>query len=299
MEENTKGTGKSGIAYKIVIAILGLAIVYLVYDKIKTQKETTVLITQLEYSKTEKDSISNEFEALYEEYETLQINNDTLNRKLKAEQQRIKKIMDELKKTKASNRRQIEQYKEELKTVRKIMRSYIVQIDSLNTKNQKLMAENQKIKTDYEEAVNENQQLLNVKDSLTTKVEVASALKTDNLVAQILNSRDKPTSRVSKAEKFEICFTIRENDVVSKGKKTMYLRIARPDGNILLNENAGLFRFNNNEIAYSAKRDIDFKGKDLKTCVYYDIRQTLPEGNYTIDLFSEGNKIGTTIAKLK
>ena len=41
--------------------------------------------------------------------------------------------------------RLIRQYKKEIKTMREIMKSYIVQIDSLNTRNKILVAENSEI----------------------------------------------------------------------------------------------------------------------------------------------------------
>ena len=46
----------------------------------------------------------------------------------------------------ASNVQLIKKYKSEITTMREIMKSYIVQIDSLNTRNKMLVSENTEIK---------------------------------------------------------------------------------------------------------------------------------------------------------
>ena len=63
---------------------------------------------------------------------------DSLTDQLGAEQDKIRQLL----KRDASNATKIRMYQRELETLRKVMRSYIVQIDSLNTRNQELTAEN-------------------------------------------------------------------------------------------------------------------------------------------------------------
>ncbi|MFH2143576.1 MAG: hypothetical protein ABIJ97_14210 [Bacteroidota bacterium] len=115
------------ILQAIIIIILG----YLYYDQ---SKKTDTVYVELNNTITEKESISMELEDLYKQYEGLKTNNSEINAKLIEEQDKILELMEEVKKVKSSNSYQISQYKKELNTLREIMKSYIVQIDSLNTK---------------------------------------------------------------------------------------------------------------------------------------------------------------------
>ena len=60
---------------------------------------------------------------------------------LEKERTRIVKLLS----INASNVQLIKKYKSEITTMREIMKSYIVQIDSLNTRNKILVAENTEI----------------------------------------------------------------------------------------------------------------------------------------------------------
>lgn len=293
----TQKTSKSGIYIALIVVQL-IIIAWLVFDKISTKNETEVLITQLEYSKTEKDSLTNELEILLEDYDHLQTNNDTLNAKLLSEQEKIQELLEEIKKTKSSNTYLINQYKEEVATLREIMKSYIKQIDSLYTKNEILMAENQQIKQNYNSVVTEKETLIEEKDSLENQVAIAAVLKAENINFIALNQRDKETSRISKTEKFEACFNLSENAITSQGSKNVYVRITKPSGEILRNNNSGFFTFKGEEIAYSALKQVYYDGKIQSLCVYFINNEELVSGNYTIYIFVDGNQIGSSVINL-
>ena len=60
---------------------------------------------------------------------------------LDSSREEVSQLIERIKKTDATNRAKIRQYEKELRhSSGSIMRSYIVQIDSLNTLNQKLTA---------------------------------------------------------------------------------------------------------------------------------------------------------------
>jgi len=277
---------------KIIIVIEFAIILFLIINKFVTANKTEVLITQLEYSKTEKDSVTNELEKMLKEYDELETNNDTLNSKLSAEKKRIEELLEELKTVKSSNKYLIAQYKNEIETLRSIMRSYIVQIDSLYTKNTLLTEENTKIKNDYYNVIDEKKDLVNEKDSLKNQVSLAAVLKAQSIAFQALNDRDKPTTRISKTQKFEVCFNLSENSIAKTGTKYVYLRIMKPSGEVLRNSNSNLFSYNGNDIAYSSKKQVDYTGKLLNVCMYYTNSEELFQGKYSVYIFVDGNQIG-------
>jgi len=286
-----QNTSKSKVYIAVIIVQL-LLIIWLVFDKFTTKSETTVLITQLEYSKTEKDSLTNELEDLLVQYNEIKINNDTLNAKLFAEQKKIEELIEQIKNTKSSNTNLIKQYKEEAETLRAIMRSYIKQIDSLYTKNEQLTAENIEIKQNYNNVVGEKESLIEEKDSLKNQVAIASVLKAQNMDFQALNQRDKSTTRISKTEKFQVCFNLSENALTKQGSKSIYVRITKPSGEVLRNNNSGFFTFGGNEIAYSASKQVNYDGKLQNICIFYANAEDLEEGEYNVFIFVDGNQIG-------
>ncbi len=287
----TEKKSKSGIYIAIIIVQI-LIIGWLIFDKVTTVNKTEVFITQLEYSKTEKDSLTQELETLLKGYNELQTNNDTLNAKLSAEQKKIEELLEQIKNTKSSNSYLINQYKEEAETLRDIMKSYIRQIDSLYTKNELLVAENVQIKENYKSVIGEKESLIVEKDSLKNQVAIAAVLKAQDINFIALNQRDKETSRTNKTAKFQICFNLSENAITKQGTKNAYIRITKPSGEVLRNNNSGFFTFGGTEIAYSAVKSINYDGKLLNTCIYYLNAEELTPGTYNVYIFVDGNQIG-------
>ncbi|OQX97702.1 MAG: hypothetical protein B6I20_12165 [Bacteroidetes bacterium 4572_117] len=291
MENDKKSKSKVQL---IIIIILVVLVGYFVIDKIQQKNKTDEIIAQLEDSNTEKLNISNEMKELVVQYDDLKTNNDTLNEKLAFEQNKIKELINELKYIKSSNSTKIKKYKKELGTLRKIMRSYIVQIDSLYTQNKELIKENTQVKNEYRIVMSENQDLSTERDSLAGTVKKASELKAMNLSATGINKRGRNTNRISKLQKIKICFTIDENIIAAKGKKWVYLRIAKPDKYVLVEAESDLFEFEGKEIAYSAKRMLNYNGKVADMCIYWTKSEMLMPGLYYVDVFTDGSLIGTT-----
>ncbi|RLD60150.1 MAG: hypothetical protein DRI95_16015 [Bacteroidetes bacterium] len=278
----------------IIIILLALLVIFFIIDKIQQKNRTEEIIVQLDESNTEKQNISNEMKELLVQYDDLRTNNDTLNEKLVSEQTKIKELIDELKYVKSTNSTKIKEYKKELGTLRKIMRSYVVQIDSLYTKNKELIKENAQVKNEYRIVMSENQDLSSERDSLAGTVKKASELKTMNLTASGINQRGKNTNRISKLDKIKVCFTIDENVIALKGEKWVYLRIAKPDKYVLVETDADLFSFEGKEIAYSAKRMVKYDGEVMDMCIYWKKSEMLHAGLYYVDVFADGSLIGTT-----
>src|SRR5674476_360132 len=137
---NVQGTKKGAPVGMIVTSIiLGVALIFLIYlyfDKKSKMVEMETVLTQ------EKDSLANELRHMVVAYDTLKTNNDTLNAGLQKQKNKIVQLLS----LNASNVQLIKKYKNEISTMRDIMKSYIVQIDSLNTRNKLLVSENTEIK---------------------------------------------------------------------------------------------------------------------------------------------------------
>jgi FtsZ-binding cell division protein ZapB len=204
-------------------------------------------------------------------YDTLKTNNDTLKAGLEKERERIVQLLA----INASNVQIIKKYKSEIKTMREIMKSYIVQIDSLNTRNKFLVAENSEIKQQITQVRSVNTQLSRVKEELSDKVEIASVIQAKDVAAIPLNKKRKETTRISLLDKVRVCFTLRENPIAKAGEKEVFLRVIRPDSLVITTSPDNLFEYNRSKIIYSANRIVDYINQDIEMCIFMIIPVTL------------------------
>src|SRR5512145_597076 len=167
-EETKKNTPFGLIAISIILAGALIFLIFMYFDqKTKMGNKMAEMETVLT---AEKDSLRNELKRMVVAYDTLKSNNDSINIVMQQEKKRIIQLLA----INASNTQLIKKYKSEITTMRDIMKSYIVQIDSLNTRNKALSTENREIRQQITNVRNTNTELSKVKQELTTKVEIAS-----------------------------------------------------------------------------------------------------------------------------
>jgi myosin heavy subunit len=269
------------------VALLLIIIVILYVTKSVEMHEVVKEMT------VEKKILTEEYQQLAMGYDSLESTSDTLNSMLEQERLKVEQLIEEIKTIKATNAAKIREYRTELSTLRSVLKSYIVQIDSLNQINEALKKENKEYQQRYSQIQNSYRKLEDVKTKLEDKVEIASRLEAKNMRANGLNARGRTTSRVSRIDKIEICFTVLKNLTAPVGMKPFYLRLERPDGQILLHSRDDLFEYEGSEINYSAMRNIEYGGEDIDVCIYYDVDMgELMLGEYTADVFTDGANIG-------
>jgi hypothetical protein len=265
--------------------VLALTLAFLVYSYFGQKNrmiEMETILTQ------EKDSLARELRLMVHGYDTLKTNNDTLNAKLQKERTRILKLLA----INASNVQLIKKYKGEITTMREIMKSYIVQIDSLNTRNKILVAENQDIKEQITSVKKTNVALSKAKEELTSKVEIASVIQAKDIIMTALMKNRKETTRLDRIEKLKICFTLRENPIAKAGEKIVYLRVIRPDSLAIATSPDNLFDFSGSKMIFTASRQVEYLNQDIDMCIYVDKSKDFIVGNYKAELYLEGSSIG-------
>jgi myosin heavy subunit len=278
-----------GVAAVLLIVIAALYITQSVEMK-EVVEEMTI----------EKNILTEEYQDLAMGYDSLESTSDTLNTMLERERQKVEHLIEEIKTIKATNASKIREYRKELGTLRGVLKSYVAQIDSLNRINEELKKENKEYQQRYSQIQNSYKELEDVKTELEDKVEIASRLETTNMRAEGLNARGRSTSRTSRIDKIEVCFTVKKNLTAPVGMKPFYIRLERPDGQILLRSRDDLFEYEGTEINYSAMREIEYGGEETEICIFYDADMgELMPGEYTTDIFADGANIGRFSFELK
>jgi uncharacterized coiled-coil DUF342 family protein len=183
--------------------------------------------------------------------------------------------------------------------LRKITRAYVQQIDSLNKVNTKLSNENKEVKEKYQQATQTASQLSKKNEELTATVNLASKLDAGNIVVTGVNNKNKPVNKISKMEQIAVSFTINKNITAPAGEKVIYARIQKPDDDVLVKNRRDVFQYENKEINYSIKRMIEYTGEEILVTMYWKIEEFLSPGTYRIDIFTDGNLIGSHRFKLE
>lgn len=273
----------------IGVLIVGLAIVsFLLFRSHSANQEMQQLF------EVEKEEMENEYSNFANQYDELQIkiNNDSLYQKLEQEKLKTQRLLEELRQVKSSNAAEIMRLRKELKTVRAVMRTYIIQIDSLNRINQQLTSENQSVKKKYNEATQQISSLSEEKKTLNEKVTLASQLDATHITVTPTNKRGKKTDRIKRITRLDISFTVVKNITAETGQRTLYVRITKPNQEVLTKSAANTFPYENRNIAYSIKKYIEYTGEEQNVTVYWNVEEFLQAGTYRVDIFADGNLIG-------
>lgn len=302
MKENNNKLVKTLIA---VSACLFIGIVIVVISLISSKNETEAVMQEKqemeELVALEKEEMMNDLTKAQTEYQELiiKIDNDSLKFKLEREQMRTQALIEELERTKATSYAEITRLKKELKTLREVLKDYTRQIAELSRENESLKQENTVVKERFKNATKQIDNLSSEKEKLTEKVSLASQLDANGIKVSLLRKNGRETEKLKKAKQIKVSFGIAKNITSSTGTKTAYVRILQPDMESLRKSESNLFRYENRDITYSMKREFEFTGEETSLEMYWNIEETLQEGEYNIFIFVDGNMIGSSKANFE
>jgi hypothetical protein len=284
-----------------VIAIILVLVALVIFFVNKNKQKDREMVEMIEMMNFEKEQVEREYEDLTTEFDgyTSNIKNDSLIKLLEKEKLKVQQLLEELRLTKSTNARRIAELRNELATVRKVMVHYVNQIDSLNAENKVLKTENKEVKRRYQEATETVEQLSKEKENLNEVVTRASKLEITSFSMTPLNNRNRKVGIFSQIASLQFNFTIAKNITAQPGYKTVYLRIMRPDDEVLTKSPENVFHFENRNIAYSAKKDIEYQGEALSDVMYWKVEEIVQPGEYRADFFTDGYRIGSFTFTLK
>lgn len=295
MEQNKLIKDKKDKTLLIIIgclsAVLVILFIFFMVEKSENKKHITAI-------HEEKQILENELGELSVNYDNLKTSNDTLNDKLLLEQEKIATLLDEMKKFRDNSYAEINKYKREVGTLKTILRSYVVQIDSLNQLNQKLVAENTHVKQQMDWVRDRNDKLEKEQKNMKEVIAKAEALKIENFMIYPINKKGKEVNW-KKCFQLKAEFIIIENVTAKRGDKIIYLRIQRPDDKIIAFSEKSFFKYQNVSLTYTARREFQYEGERLEMAVFWPNDGSLIKGIYKAELFCDGENIGSTEFFLK
>ena len=283
----------------VVVALIAIAAAVLTYHHFYTKpllQENEDLKELAELEKQEMETQYRDFDLQYEMLQS-QLSNDSLIAQIENERRHTQQLLEELERTKATDAAEIKRLKAEIASLREVLRSYIMQVDSLNRINQSLHEENTQIKEQISVANTQITNLSTERNQLKDKVNIAAQLDATGFWVTPKDKKSKDAKKVKDVKKLAFGFTIVKNVTAQNGQRTLYARILKPDNSVMGNK--GTFPYENTTLEYTEKKYSDYTGEEEKITMYTDVTEFLEAGTYRLFLFCDKQMIGQTSFTLK
>jgi len=301
LTNNKKIMWGAAILVAVLLIVVGISIWQMTSLKMEVNR-ARIENEQLQLT-NEQLSLSNEFDAInsqfaqYEDQANLMAN-DTIMAKYAAAKNKIEELLKELNSQKAKSSAQIKKLKDEISTLRALLKHYIAQVDSLGKENAALRDENSTL-------TNRNQQLASQVSSveqknkhLSERMTLAEKLNVTGVTLTPLKSNGKKEKNITKAKQLMVSFTIPQNNSTPVGPKTVYLRLTGPEGSLL--GGAGSMSFEGGSVPYTEKISFDYGGEEIAGLkIYWNVNTALNPGDYTVELFADNYRLASRHFTLK
>lgn len=255
------------------------------------------------------EQLGREKEDLKKELASLRITNQEMDSSLRAGNTELEMraySLDSLLKTKNLTVAQLRTARSELNTLRALVKRLRASIDSLSTANAGLQTEVASKNQTIEEERIARTAVEQERDAANDKVKAGSVLRVGSFKIEPFrvknNGKETIGTKAKNVDRVRVCFEIIENPITPKGPKDVMMRVVGPNGATLYIEEAGSGKFNmttGEQTLYTAKTTVNYQNKTLPTCITFNKGSDFDAGNYTVEVFSDGTKIGNSNFSLK
>ena len=287
-----------------VFLALAALIIVLIVQNAEHSRNAAAIQEQADSLRVENDrlelaNLTSEFDRLnaeFNQYEDRELNikNDSLVQQYNEAKERVNSLIQELdreKKSNRANREKIKQLENEISTLKGIAKHYLEEIRRLNEENEGLRQELSTEKGRNETLARENATVSRSNAELTQTVQLAKKLNITSLSLQAYNKKDKNEKNITKAKKLGVSFVVTPNNTAAPGMKTFYVRIISPEGSVL--GSGPSFSYDGTSVAATASRQMEYANQELPVSIYWTVNTTLTPGDYPVEVFADGYRLGT------
>ncbi len=287
----------------VLVALLGTD----VYLYLQKKQEVRVITTQSEDEKSrlkaELDSLEVQLDSQVQQANASKTKMTVaMQAKTDSLQSKIRVLRIQLAKGKLT-RQDLVKAQEDIKQLRYFVTKYTADIEDLKKQKATLTVENDTLKSTLATVSTKATVLQKQNEDLTTKVKVASALKTatsDIVAYKIKNSgKEVDVTKAKTAKKIKINFTVASNSIAEKGLHDVYIRIIDPTGNLITGDDAGTFSADGQDLQSTYKTSIDFKDDGATYTIDWINPNAFQKGSYTVLMYADGYTMGRAGFALK
>jgi DNA repair exonuclease SbcCD ATPase subunit len=293
--ENQNGNSK----LKAIIALLAILLVGSLVYIFKLTSDAKTLETTIVETKSEKESVLKDLEALKASYDEAIAENTTMSDELIAEREKVAKLIAELKSSKGDNA-SLRKYKDQYKVLEQKMRNLMQEVEVLKAQNQTLTTNLDSTKVVLEDSKKYNQVLVGQNEELAKTVEKGQKLTLTNLKTAAYKQRSSgkqiETDKASRADLLQISFTIAENKIAKSGDKVYYVQVIDAKNNVLGDK--ATVSFGDTSLTYSFTTTVKYENKTV------EVKEQLPgkdfaKGTYFVNVFDKGELVSKSSFSLR
>lgn len=221
------------------------------------------------------------------------------------ELQKAKAEVDaELNRTRSRTSKNIKELKDRVDGYEQLLKLKDQELEKLQSLNKELYSENRNLKTTQNQLSDSINRLSKNTDVLANKVAIASQLKAENIEVVSVTGRGKERTspfRSKQLETLKVDFNIAENKVAPVEGKKIMIKVTDENGQVIFDvaKGSGTFMLNGKEEFYTVAQEILFDNTRQKLSFIYEKGSEYASGTYTVDIYTDGYKMGQVEFKVK
>ncbi|MBS1760687.1 MAG: hypothetical protein JST23_11250 [Bacteroidetes bacterium] len=282
---------------------------YFLYDKNQTSSELKKDQTTIETKDTKISGLQHDFDNALVRLDSLTGVNNKLsgdnatlqakyNNDIAAKKAEIRRILNDKNATAA-----------ELAKAKSMIEELNTQITSLQADVARLTGENKELTSANSTLKQEKADLQTSLDTRTSEkaalektVDVGSTFSASNIqitpIQEKKNGKEKETTKAKKVNKLVVAFDV-ENRIAKSGPADLYLIVTAPDGTVFTQSGNTLSTRNDGDKPYTSKIQIDYEQGTRKNVQFPINRDDFKQGDYKIEIYQNGFKIGEGTRSLR
>lgn len=295
MAENQKSEDKNRKLIILLAVLLGVSVIgniYLVSRTSKVETQVDVEKAKVDSLNSFKRALENDFQAMTYELDQFKGKNIQLDSLLEKASGDITKQKMQIERLINENK-DIDLLKRQLAEMKAIRDGYREQIETLIKENKELRFANINLSQEVDNLSRTN-------EDMSQKVQLASELRTENILVEPIREKGRGkievTEKAKRVSKINTTFVIAENKVAPKGKREVVLRIIKPDGYVLTDPNNGSGTFTKEggrSTDYTLLKNVDYNNQRTEVLFEWDQLVELTSGLYIAEIYVDGKLMGT------
>jgi len=303
-----RGSNNKGIIIGVLAAALLGTWGYWLYKNNQSSQEITSHETKETAYMSARDSVQMLYNDALSRLDSITGNNNNLQGQVTDKNTEISKLKSEINSIlKKKNATQAE-----LAKAKDLITQLNSKIENLEADNARLTGENQQLTstntqlTEEKTTLQQNLQTTTAeKDELASTVDVASTFSASNFqispINEKKNGREKTTTKAKRVDKLVVSFDV-ENRIAKSGPADMYVIVTAPDGKVISDPsmNSGTFTTRNEgDKTFTSKVTVDYE-QGTRKAMSVPVRQNdFQTGDYKIEVYHNGFKVGEGVKTLK
>ena len=303
-----RGSNNKGIIIGVLAAALLGTWGYWLYKNNQSSQEITSHETKETAYMSARDSVQMLYNDALSRLDSITGNNNNLQGQLTDKNTEISKLKSEI--NSILHKKNATQA--ELAKAKDLITQLNSKIENLEADNARLTGENQQLTstntqlTEEKTTLQQNLQTTTAeKDELASTVDVASTFSASNFqispIHEKKNGKEKTTTTAKRVDKLVVGFDV-ENRIAKSGPADMYVIVTAPDGKVISDPsmNSGTFTTRNEgDKTFTSKVSVDYE-QGTRKAMSVPIRQNdFQTGDYKIEVYHNGFKIGEGVKTLK